>query len=230
MDSRGLISLSYDGSLPCHTDVVMRHLSSRGLRATFYVEPALMLESISDWQAASAAGHEVGNGCLHSIAATDGSISSWFVGSLAEEVQEAKELIEEAFPGQAEHSFGYPWGQPVPGHEGYAPAISRSYSVARSGVAGFNEPGAVNRQQIRCIPCDGMSAEEMTEYAMAARTRECWAVFSFEGLGVGRRTVDVEQHARFCDWLASANDIKVAPVVEHAASLEPSMPGTAHLR
>lgn len=230
MDSRGLISLSYDGSLACHTEVAMRHLSSRGLRATFYVEPALMLESISDWQAASAAGHEIGNGCLYSVAETDGSISPWFVGSLAEEVQEAKELIEEAFPGQTEHSFGYPWGQPALDTEGYAPAISRSYSVARSGVAGFNEPGSVNRQQIRCIPCDGMTAEEMTEYATTARTRGCWAVFSFEGVGVGRRAVDAEQHARFCDWLASANDIMVAPVVEHAASLAPSVPGTAHLR
>lgn len=230
MDARGLISLSYDGSLQCHTEIALRHLSSRGLRATFYVEPALMLESISDWQAASAAGHEIGNGCLHSVAETDGSISSWFVGSLAQEVQEAKELIEEAFPGQAEHSFGYPWGQPVPDDEGYAPAISRSYDIARSGVSGFNEPGAIDRQRIKCIPCDGITAEELTEYAMAARSCGSWAVFSFEGVGVGRRAIDVEQHARFCDWLASANDLEVAPVVSHAAFLERSVRGTAQLR
>ena len=230
MDTRGLISLSYDGSLQCHTEVAMRHLSSRGLRATFYVEPALLLESISDWQAASAAGHEIGNGCLHSVAEADGSISPWFVGSLADEVQEAKELIEEAFPAQAEHSFGYPWSQPVSDGEGYAPIIDRIYSTARSGVAGFNELGGVDCQRIKCIPCDGLTAEEMTEYAAAARTRGCWAVFSFEGVGVGRRAVDVEQHARFCDWLASANDIRVAPVVGHAAFLERSVRGTAQLR
>ena len=31
-------------------------------------------------------------------------------------------------------------------------------------------------------------------------------------------------------WPPSANDILVGPVVEHAASLAPSVPGTAHLR
>ena len=57
MASSGLVSLTYDGSLLCHLETVLPHLEESALKATFYAEPAMLLENLPGWALAVLDGH-----------------------------------------------------------------------------------------------------------------------------------------------------------------------------
>lgn len=217
MASSGFVSLTYDGSLLCHLETVLPHLEETGLKATFYAEPAMLLENLPGWALAVIDGHEVGNGALHGAVLEDGSLPGWTPAMVADDVTEAKALIDELFPEQHAHSFGFPWGRPLSDGIDVSSTVQNVYPVVRSGEPGINDADQ-SSDYLLCVPCDGLSAAEMIDYAKAARQEGTWVVLSFEGVGVGERAVDASAHLELCEFLTSAN-IEVAPVVHAAKAL-----------
>lgn len=212
----GLVSLSYDGALVCHLETAFPQLEEAGLKGTFYCEPALLLENLPEWASVLACGHELGNGSLHGAVLEDGSLPGWSLQMVEEDVSEARALIEDLFPEQKAHSFGFPWGLGLSDGLDVSPAVREVYSVVRLGTYGVNVP-PVDTQRVLCVPCDGLDSLELVSLARRSAEDGAWVVFSFEGVGVGERAVDACAHRDLCIYLASEPRITVVPVSEAAA-------------
>lgn len=218
MATTGHVSLTYDGALLCHLETALPHLDANGLKATFFAEPALMLEHLPGWAEASASGHEIANGALHGAALPDGSLPGWTPSMVADDVRDAKSLIEELFPAQTAHSFGFPWGRPLSDGIDVRSSVRGLYEVVRSGEAGANRVGETDIGYLRCVRCDGLSAKEMIDCTHSARDTGAWVVLAFEGVGVGERSIDAEDHRLLCEHLARPEALIVAPIVRVAST------------
>jgi len=216
MATAGHVSLTYDGALLCHLETALPHLDAYGLKGTFFAEPALLLDHLPEWVQAAAAGHEIANGALHGATLPDGSLPGWTPGMVADDLKEAKLLIEELFPAQARHSFGFPWGRPLSDGVDVSSAARGLYPVVRSGEPGINRFSELDPGYLRCVRCDGLSAAEMIEFAQTAAEPGVWVVLAFEGVGEGERAIDAEAHRRLCEHLARPDAPSVAPLVQVA--------------
>lgn len=227
----GLVSLTYDGSCRSHLEVVLPQLDRVGLKATFFAEPAGMLDEFPSWREAHGHGHEVGNGSLLAAALPDGSLPAWSAEMVYDDLAEAADLLEELFPGSG-HSVGLPWGRAVCGDgEEYLGVVSRSYPVVRTGERGMNAPGAVDPSRLRMVPMEGLCGEEMIEVARAAIQRGGWVVMAFDGVGSGARAVDAGAHRELVAFLKMSEDLlEVLPVWEAAQRFRRAPEGSFSVR
>lgn len=196
-------------------------LARHGLRGTFYVPPARLVELAPVWRGLAMQGHEVGNGCLLDAAQGDGTLPGWTIEMVSEEVDAAESLLREVLPGQRWHSFGYPWGRArVPGGHDVREAVEPQVDTARSGADGLNAPASCDLLFLRCLMADGWTGDELVDLARQALESGKWGIFAFEGVGSGERGVDRAAHETLLRFLAEdAPVLWVAPVVVVGASL-----------
>ncbi|MCW5940029.1 MAG: polysaccharide deacetylase family protein [Fimbriimonadaceae bacterium] len=210
-EDKGVVSLTYDGTLTEHGSVVFPQLEAAGLKATFYAEPALMLDSIQTWRAAQAAGHEIGNGCLVAAALPDGSLPAWTPEMIADDIEECGRLLAELFPSQGPTSFAYPLGEPrCADYEDYRPVVEKRCAVCRSGETGRNDLRSPDLLRLRVVPVPADNILGVTKVLERAFDDPDWVVLSFE-------TVDPSAHQSLIDWLtAHRSKIEIAPLLDVA--------------
>ncbi len=218
---RALVTLTYDGTLPSHLRVVLPSLQHFGFQATFFADPALMLDDLPAWRAAVRTGHEVGNGCLLAAALPDGSLPAWTPDMIATDVAEVDDLLRELFPDQADFSFAFPWGPSrcAAGRD-YHRVVERRHEVCRSGEVGLNPIEAPTLNRLKCVPLAGADSAQMLDYVDAAVATNAWAILAFEGIGEGDRSVTEEAHEGLLDSLSLRRDLlRVVPLIEARAWL-----------
>ncbi len=217
--SKPIVSLTYDGTLPGHLEVVVPQLQTFGLLGTFYADPASLLDDYPAWNRAALSGHEIGNGALIGAALPDGSLPAWTEEMICDDLSEADDLIEELFPEQASHSIGLPWGKALCGNDqSYLRAIAGSHPVIRTGEPGLNKPNQTNLRALRMVPMEDLEADQMIEAVRIGIQHQAWVILAFEGVGEGHRAIDSECHRRLLGFLKMSSDlVEVAPVI-HAAS------------
>jgi peptidoglycan/xylan/chitin deacetylase (PgdA/CDA1 family) len=210
-EDKGVVSLTYDGTLAEHATVALPQLERAGIKATFFAEPAAMLDSVQTWRAAQASGHEIGNGCLLGAALPDGSLPAWTPEMIGEDIDECDRLLADLFPSQVSVSFAYPIGDPkCAGGLDYRPVVERRHDVCRSGSTGTNAPAETNVQRLLTVPV-GLSEEGgVFEALEAAAASGAWVVLAFE-------SVEPALHRSVVEWLlARQGDVTVAPLQEAA--------------
>lgn len=198
-----MVSLTYDGTLPCHAETALPHLDHFGLKATFYADPVPLLDDLPIWRRAVETGHEIGNGCL--MGSLDGGsvLAAWTPEMVGDDIDETDSLLRELFAGQTGHSMGFPWVTGTDTHLADVKAmVARRNSIARSGVAGLNPMDSPDVSYLKCLHMDGLEAGHMTELVRAAVRSHSWIVLSFDGVGSGDRAVDSAEHKGLCAWLA----------------------------
>lgn len=215
--AEGAISLSYDRMLACHREVVLPELTKRQIPATFFADPTALLDSIDTWREAFARGHEIGNGCLLSAASDDGSLPLWTPDMIDEDIEVAESLLEELF-GIREPTFAFPWGPPRCARRmDYRQVVEMRGLVARSGTTGTNPPGSCYRSYLKMVPVDGQSASTLIELAEGAVRRGEWIIFAFEGVGEGRRSVDLKAHRDLLAWIDQQRERVYVDTIGNAA-------------
>ncbi|MBS1707441.1 MAG: hypothetical protein JSS65_01830 [Armatimonadetes bacterium] len=225
-----LVSLSYDGTLLCHLHTALPALDRHGLKGTFYAEPTLLLESVTEWREAQLAGHEIGNGCLFGSTLPDGSLPAWTPQMIVEDVEEADFLLEELFPEQDDHSLGMPWGRDsCADGQSYLAEVSQLFNVVRTGVTGLNPLPRPDCQRLQCVPTADFTGRQLADVAQTAVRNAAWAIFAFEGIGTGDNAIDAAAHDYFLSYLADNQDsVAVLPVID--AAFAASGVGTPPLR
>lgn len=212
MSAPRLVSLTFDGTTLGHLEVAVKMLDERGMRGTFYADPAALLENIEGWRGAAARGHEIGNGCLITAAQPDGSLPQWPLQTVADEIDISEALLTDLFPTVEHRSFGYPWGNPVCGTgEDYRFAVKAHFSVARSGTEGRNLPTKTDPLYVRTILAEGHSGDDLIRLAGPALAGKEWIVFAFRGIGEGDRAVDLAAFRALLDALV---DVQIMPLIE----------------
>jgi hypothetical protein len=221
---RGAVSLSYDGGDISHYETAASCLDALCLRATFYAPPERVLRSPAAWRAVAAVGHEIGNASLFEAAGSDGLLDGWTQQMLENDLRMASEFYRDFLPNGERHSFAHP----LPDLDGpdrrlalarqfeqLGPLIRARFAVARGTTDGFNSPTSCDLRALRCFSVLDFSFEELVVLAESAIDARAWAIFAFNGVGVGEPAVDAVDHAKFCLWLAERRDqILVAPVYD----------------
>lgn len=199
---KGAVSLTYDGTLPCHREIALRHLDEAGLKGTFFADPVTLLDDLPLWRAAHGAGHEIANGCLMSAARGDGSLPGWTPEMIDDEISSSDGLLHELFPGRRRIAFGYPWGLPrCMEFVDYRELIIARDLVARSGESGINAPVSCSLGYLKAILASDYTAEDLIHVAMDTMLKGEWVVFAFCGIGEAERGIDSSAHRRLVTWL-----------------------------
>lgn len=216
-----LISLSFDGTLLSHLETVVPALAAKGFKATFYAEPASLLDEYPRWREVSESGHEIGNGSLLGAALPDGSLPAWTVDMVADDLAEADELLCELFPSQEIFSVGLPVGPHVCADSSdYLAGVCHAYPVVRCGARGLNRAD-VNLRRLKVVPVDDMTGSQLVETARLAVQEKAWLVMQFNSVGVGDPGIDARSLHELLDFLAMSRDLAPVATVIEGAKLYP---------
>jgi hypothetical protein len=221
---QGAVSLSYDGGDISHLETAASCLDALCLRATFYVPPTRILEAPVAWKALASSGHEIGNGGLFDGAGSDGLLHGWSPQMVENDLSMSEQFYRDTFPKNEKHSLALP----LPAGDGpdrrielaqqatmIRPLFRDRFSVVRGTSDGYNAARDCDLRALRCFRIVDHTYEELVVLAEAARAAKSWAIFAFQGIGVGDPAIDAVDHAKFCLWLAERRDrLMVAPVFE----------------
>lgn len=217
MATRGKVTLTFDGTRLGHLEVVAPLLDRFGFLGTFFADPAHLLQSARDWQEVALRGHEIGNGCLVDAALADGALPSWTLDAVAGEIAETEDLLADLFPDVPGRSFGYPIGIPACADGDYRTVVRDRYAVARAGIDGLNPPDA-DPTYLRALFPESWTGSEMIEMARKGLAKGDWVVFAFDGVGEGRRAVDLAAVRELLEWLQSG-EVPVTPLWSGVSTL-----------
>lgn len=202
------VSLAYDGAGINHVETVLPQLAAFGLVATFFTDPVNLLEFLPEWAGAVQNGHEVGNGSLFAAADHAGRLEGWSHDLISSDTLAAKELIEDLFPEQPEHSASIPWTEATERHNALFESVGSIYRYVKPGCT----RGSSTRHA--SVFCEDITASQIILATERAMTRFSWVVLSFQGIGTGERSIDSCAHEEVCEWLRTTPGVEALPFIQ----------------
>lgn len=224
---KAAVSLAYDGGTATQIHDVLPVLRQFGVCATFYVEPARLLENLKAWKTAERDGHEVGNGTLMEAALPDGSLPALHLASLLEDAAECDQLLSEEVSNRP-RSIGLPLGKDLCADGPYTQAFIERYPVVRTGQFGVNSLLKPVERGLLTIPCRGSRVQQVIDAVREAMRMPAWLILSVGDVGEGG--FSAEDHATLVKYLGSSLDVlDVAPVVHIARRERLVQPTPVHV-
>lgn len=226
------ISLSFDDSRPSNLIHGIPLLDSHGVRATFYVHPHIVKEKQTEWKAAVAMGHEIGNHTLlhrcsgNFLWSRDNSLEDFTLEGMREELVECNRQLEELL-GVTPTSFAYPCGQTYVGRgtgkKSYAPLVAELFTTGRGWLdEAPADPLYGDLSELSGVKMDDMDFDELLPMITYAREKNLWLVL----VGHDTQPQHTGQTTRLdflkdlCEYINANTDIWVAPVGEVAGYVE----------
>jgi len=219
--SYGIVTLAYDGTQLCHLETAIPHLDLYGFKGTFFAEPSNLLDAYPGWRTAQSRGHELGNGSLLAAALPDGSLPAWTTEMILDDLAEAHELLAELFPNQESFPVGLPLGKATcADSSNYQNLLKATYPLVRSGKTGVNPNGKTEFSNLVTVDPSDLDGPELCQIARQAVQSTGWLIFTFDGIGSGRRSIDAEAHKQLVEYLSQNNDlIEILPLSQAAARI-----------
>jgi sialate O-acetylesterase len=236
---RAAVSLTYDDALPCHHEFVAPALEERGLRATFYVTLAPLLQDrgpLEPWKRIARQGHELGNHSIwHPCRRAPDDKPSWIpdeynlwtytLRRLRDELALANDVLG-LIDGQAHRTYGNTCHQIHVGPDAQrvdiAPVIEELFLGARGQADRLVDPAAPEFANLGCMNGDRKDLHQLRAMVDQALQQGAWLIFCFHGVGENThsRYAGKDMHAGLFRWLAERkSDIWTAPVVDVARYL-----------
>jgi peptidoglycan/xylan/chitin deacetylase (PgdA/CDA1 family) len=117
--AKAAVSLAYDDTLASQLDVALPALNAQGLKASFYLQLSspLLTARLSDWRAAAAQGHELGNHTLFHQCSANKPGRDWVAAENNLDTISAVQLVQQirlansmlfAIDGKTERTFTAP--------------------------------------------------------------------------------------------------------------------------
>ncbi|MBS1704779.1 MAG: polysaccharide deacetylase family protein [Armatimonadetes bacterium] len=212
-----VISLTYDGGLIDHSELVLPQLDDLGFKGTFYVPNDFLIESGEDWREMARNGHEIGIGTLFDPYLS--TSEDTFEANLMD-VHTGAQLVWELT--QSRTTLGIPW---LDDSSFDLLQVQRElvtqYPVVRSGSEGLNTQD-LRWNDLKILRCEEYSGRELIQLARKAIESKAWAIFSFRGVGVGEPSVDLRAHFELMTFLLNCDDsVRIEPVANVARELCP---------
>lgn len=216
---KAAVSLAYDDALDSQLDNAIPALNKYGLKGTFYLtlSSPTIDRRLSEWRAAAAAGHELGNHtlfhqCSRSLAGrewVDASrdLDKLSVAQMDDQVALANTMLY-AIDGKRERTYTAPCIDKNAGGKNYIDAIKSRF------VAIKLESGGVTPDMNKLDPYavgvyfpSGTSGQQLIEIVKEAAVKGTMANFTFHGVGGDNASVSVEAHEELLKYLATHQDI-----------------------
>lgn len=227
---RCIVSLAYDGALPCHFENVAPLLEEHGMRGTFYVPCSpLFFEHVESWREVAAQGHELGNHTVfqpaHGRPAADSyDLRHYTARRWTDELELANSVLS-LVDGRSARSFGHTCPRGVVGSAPASKFAKGRFVAARGGDA----PAPVALDGIDWFDlgaraADGAAFDDLRgEIEAMARDGGGWLILSMHSVGPRDHAlhIDEDEHARLVAWLAERQEtLWTAPVRVVAEALK----------
>ncbi|MEX2234911.1 MAG: polysaccharide deacetylase family protein [Cyclobacteriaceae bacterium] len=221
---RVAVSLTFDDARASQVEVGTAFLDEYGVKATFFVVPALVEQRLDGWKDAVANGHEIGNHTLtHPCSgnypwARQKALEDYTLEQMRKELEEGNKEIEKLL-GVKPTVFAYPCGQTYVGRglntKSYVPLVAELFVLGRSYRDKIpNDPTFCDFAQLTGIDMDGMEIEEILSLLERGKANNQWIVLGGHEMGEsGIQTTRLSMLKKLMEYAADpANGIWLAPV------------------
>ncbi len=178
------LSLTFDDARLSQIDTGIPLLDKYGVKATFYISPASLLQRTDGWKKAVINGHDIGNHsvyhpCSGNFAwSRNKALEEYTLQKMKSELDSASRLINEVL-GVQPVSFAYPCGQTFIGRgagvQSYVPLIASMFESGRGWLnEAPNDPWFCDLAQLNASELDGKSFEQILKLIETAKTNGHW--------------------------------------------------------
>lgn len=226
------ISISFDDSRQSNIDHGIPLLDKYGVKATFYVHPNVVKESLPAWKQVVANGHEIGNHtllhpCSENFAwARKNPLEAYTLASMKEELLECGRQTKELL-GVMPTSFAYPCGQTFVGRgegkKSYVPVVAELFTSGRGWLdEAPADPLFCDLAEVSGMKMDDMDFRELMPLIEYARENNLWLVLVGHDTKPERSAQNTRLTflAEFCEYVRAHDDIWSATVGDVAAYIE----------
>jgi peptidoglycan/xylan/chitin deacetylase (PgdA/CDA1 family) len=221
------ISLTFDDARLSQVDAGIPALDEYGVKATFYLNPAPMLERLDGWRRAVASGHEIGNHstthpCSGNYAwvAKGNELENFTMDGMRKNLLEAGKIIKDSL-GVDARAFAYPCGQKYIGRgkklQSYVPLIADMFVSGRGWLEEMNnDPMFCDFAQVAGREMDGKTFDEIKVLINGAMAHGDWLVLAGHEMGEeGMQTTRISMLRQLIEYVKDpANGIWLATVSE----------------
>lgn len=209
--AKAAVCLTYDDAMDTHLDIAIPDLNAHNLKGTFYLQgDNIRIDRIWEWRQASLRGHELANHtafhpCSEKLdfITPEFAAENYTVDRLLRELEVMNTLLF-AIDGKRERTYAYTCGQTEFGGISVIDTLKASgLFLAARGTSGgvVDDFRSINLFEVSSGGYEGMSGEEMINYAKEAEASGGLAVFTFHGVGGQYISVNREAHNALLDYL-----------------------------
>lgn len=230
-DKKIAISMTWDDGRSSQIEYGLPILNEYGIKATFYVVPSAVEQSLDGWKKAVADGHEIGNHSLkhpcsgNFIWSRDKALEEKEIGDITKELLIANDSLKLLLNIKATE-FAYPCGQTFVGRgehtKSYVPVIAREFTSGRTWMdEAPNDPSYCDLSQLTGMEMDGKDFKYILSLIEMARKDGLWLVLAGHDIGPkGRQTTETKMLNKLFKYISKQNDIWVAPVGEISSYIQ----------
>lgn len=217
--TQAAVSLAYDDAVNSQLDNAIPALNKYGLKGSFYLtlSSETVSKRMSEWRAAAAKGHELGNHTLfhqcsrqapgHEWVTPDNDLDQTSATQLAAQIRVGNTMLH-AIDGRSERSFTVPCGDLNAGGKPYLPEIKSDFVAIKSGGgAVIPDMWTLDPYSVPvAVPTD-VTGRQLIEWVDAAAAQGTMINFTFHGIGGDHLPVSSAAHEELLAYLAAHRDI-----------------------
>jgi hypothetical protein len=211
------ISLTYDGALPEHLELVFPLLERVSLKATFFATPTSLLKNPVAWRKVADAGHEIGNSSLYGVT-VDGRLDNWTLQMVRDDLDMTQKMIEDVL-GVTPRSFALPGPQPFCAEGSYRSVVQERFEFVRTMTAASNDPATADLQNLAILRVDRWPMSKLADWAKQfSEGPPNWDIYVFERIFSAEVHLAEDANEFLCTFLGTKHDvIWTAPLAEVGA-------------
>jgi peptidoglycan/xylan/chitin deacetylase (PgdA/CDA1 family) len=200
------ISLTYDGALPEHLELVFPLLDRLSLKATFFVTPTSLLKYPAAWRKVADAGHEIASHSLFGVS-VDGRLDNWTLQMVRDDLKMTQRMIEEVL-GVIPRSFALPGPQPFCAEGSYRPVVNEAFEFVRTTTAASNDPETLELQNLASLRVDRWPMSKLADWAShLPDAPQRWDVYVFDKIFSAEVHLAEDANEFLCNFLATKREL-----------------------
>ena len=219
---KAAIMLTYDDGCHSQWDNVVPALNEHGFKGTFFLMGCYLTEQdIPQWRKVSEQGHELGNHTIYHACNDDKAdtlghcraLNCYTVEEMLNEIKIMNTFLS-AIDGKSQHSYAYPCGQYKAGGKDYGtPMIEQgicNFARMSDSEEFITSPSQLMPNNVPAFTAlPAYKAEQLIGFINKVLASGGAGVILFHGIGGDWISVDVEEHQKMIDFLASHPEIWV---------------------
>lgn len=215
---KAAVSLAYDDALPSQLETAIPQLNALGLKGSFYLPLAAdtVQQRLSDWRAAAAQGHELGNHTLFHQCAKSLPGRDWVIEDRDLDQTSASRLLAEirlgnaflqSIDGKTQRTFTAPCTDQLAAGTPYLPLLTADFVAMKTVVGGVvADMQQLNIHAVPVIAPSDLTGEQLIALVKAAGAKGTMVNFTFHGIGGDHLSISSQAHAQLLQFLATHKD------------------------
>lgn len=212
---KAAVSLAYDDALDSQLDNAIPALDRHGLKGSFYLilSADTVRRRMSDWRAAAANGHELGNHSLFHQCSGKGPGREWVapqrdldtttVAQMRDQVELANTMLQ-AIDGRSERTYTAPCGDLMAMDGAYLGSVAPMFvGIKLIGGAVVQDMATLDPSAVPVLAPEGVTGAQLIALVEDAGRKGTMVDFTFHGIGGDHLQVSTQAHEELLAYLAA---------------------------